>query len=117
VNNPMEARDEALVASNPVKNWRVVIEEARARGSFTEEERDRANEWFSCACGQLHPAIQRHHVTSLDGDEGEPCDAPLSSLGYDFAYKVRLNQFSDALMTLNAIEAREAELLAELGVK
>lgn len=85
-------------------NWFDRIEAARERGHFTDEDREKAEDWTTCACGEQDPCIAR-------SDQGDPVDRRLRSLGIHFAGFVGVDAYDDALLTLHRIEARAKELL------
>ncbi len=92
--------------------WWDVIDEAEARGSFTEDEKVRSGAWVTCACGKQDPRIPRR--TTWMGREGMPVDKELGGLGCRFCDNVHDDHFKAARNTLIAIEQRAAHLLAEL---
>lgn len=81
----------------------------------------RANNWFSCACGQLDERIERFkdcHIKSYG-----PADEKLQELGMHFMVNINIAFDSDSIdfeslreakQILIEIEQREAELLANL---
>ncbi len=86
--------------------------------AFTESQKDKAENWVTCACGKQDPRIPR------EGDDAgrknrlrvhadwEPEDAKLSRLGGYFADYVYSNRPQRALECLLAIEKRAAVVLA-----
>lgn len=83
--------------------WGRRIAAAERRGYFTNSMKDKAGNWFSCACGDMDKHIER---TSL----GAPLDPILLFAGQDFYYYVNHNEFVNAAGTLWAIEERSREL-------
>lgn len=79
---------------------------------FTEEDRNLANDWMTCSCGQLDARIPRN----LTDDEIEVCGVPLDDelyvLGMKFTNAVEHNEIDRAEVLYRKIQAR-AELLIE----
>lgn len=115
--SPLSDKGTQTVSEIPQpKNWRLRIEEARERDFFTQEDVRDARDWLSCACGRLDPRIPRYK-RSIHFIAGTPKDRSLRWRGMDFADAVRFNEPDRAEVLLNKIEAREAELLAELTAR
>ena len=104
-------------------NWFERIAAAQERGYFTALDKDLANDWVTCACGEQDPQIPRYKVHTLAPRPGristcsrraEPVDQPLFELGLAFAEHVEANDFTMASEVLAAIEQRAAEVLKEL---
>lgn len=91
-------------------SWHERIAAARERGRFTEDDRELADSWVDCACGEQSDDIPRNQFT------GEPKDLLLVKLGRLFQATVSDNYFDEAEYVLENIEARSASLLAEMGV-
>lgn len=74
----------------------------------SEELRDRAARWTTCACGNLCDRIPRDR-------HGRPVDDELQELGYRFGWHVCDGEWDSAIELLCKIEQRSAEVLAELN--
>lgn len=85
-------------------SWGRRIIRAEARGAFTGDAKEDANNWTTCACGKQDPRL-------LGGMARRPMDYDLRQLGYDFGYQVRNDNFLGAARTLIAIEDRAGFLL------
>lgn len=83
-------------------NWLTTIREARQRGYFRDDAREKARDWFSCACSRLDVP---------KGYMGRPHDSVLAELGLDFTRAVKENKFDYAESLLMRIEQREHEVL------
>lgn len=88
-------------------NWYQRIDAAEKRGGFTANDRRKAGEWTTCACGRQDKGIPRF-------SDGEPMDDALVVLGLDFHLHVVRDRPALARTTLAAIEKRAAEVLAEV---
>lgn len=64
--------------------------------------------WTTCACGAQCAVIPRHK-------NGKPKDMELTRLGSNFYAHIRFGEWKSARATLRAIEARSAQLIAELS--
>ena len=84
--------------------WDLRIRAAEARGSFTEDDRRRATDWVTCACGQQDPRIPRY-------ESGGPVDEQLDTFGLDFAMAVRADNMAGARSLLAKIESRARAVL------
>lgn len=73
-----------------------------------------AREWVTCACGNLCAVIPRGKVY---GWHDAPLDVDLRRLGLRFHDYVVSGNWPASRKTLAAIEARSAELLAEIQGK
>jgi hypothetical protein len=89
--------------------WWEAIRAARAAGTFTSENIERALNWTTCACGQQDERIRKHTGYS----DGRPEDGLLMGLGSAFYGAVVRHEPSRAARILGRIERRAAELLAE----
>lgn len=89
--------------------WEERIERARVSGSFTEQDREDAAVWVTCACGEQTSLIRRRAT-------GEPLDVTLAMLGCDFSNAVASNSLDRAERILRSIEIRAASVIAEQGV-
>lgn len=110
------------VRSKTKKKWFRIIQAARKRGRFTDNQRVYAAQWTTCACGEQDPRIPRLVPGSdayRNADDGPwcPVDWRLRSLGLEFATQVENNQFNAALNTLRMIEERSAYLIKEYEVR
>jgi hypothetical protein len=88
--------------------WGRIIIIAAFVNYFNADDKDKANGWFSCACGNLDGHIEKN-------DDGAPEDAVLLSLGLRFS-DIVLREPCDAYgaaETLVAIEKRSIELLSK----
>lgn len=87
-------------------NWRTALENPPEKDSLDHDElKHLASQWPSCACGMASPLIPRF-------PSGCPQDYRMRNLGECFSCYVNFAHWSQALATLDDIEAREAELLA-----
>jgi hypothetical protein len=100
-----------------MKTWRERIVEARARGRFTDEDKDDGCSWLTCAVGEQHtrmPALRLLVPCPESMVSGyAPSDNELSSLGdgkTGFNDAVYLDDFDRAERLLDAIEDRALEL-------
>lgn len=64
-----------------------------------------AEQWPTCACGELCEALPRDC-------SGAPVDYPLKVLGGNFYTEIKEGQWVEALATFHEIESRTAEILA-----
>lgn len=71
-----------------------------------------AYSWTTCACGNQCSIIPRHTEAHL---AGAPKDDILRGHGSHFAYHIVRGIWPAARATLRAIEARSAQLIAELS--
>jgi hypothetical protein len=83
---------------------------------YFDEANSLADNWVTCACGQLCKVLPR-------GSGNHPMDEELYNLGMDFAYEIdnlrdsRVNKDKlKALETLNKIEARTTLLLEQMKI-
>jgi hypothetical protein len=83
---------------------------------YFDEANSLANNWVTCACGQLCKVLPR-------GSGNCPADDELYDLGMDFAHEIEnlrdTRQDEDrltALETLNKIEARTTLLLQQMKI-
>ncbi|MEE8364181.1 MAG: hypothetical protein V3R76_00200 [Gammaproteobacteria bacterium] len=83
--------------------WGKIILRAAQRGGFTERDKERSQEWPTCACGMLSVGIARD-------EDGRPYDSDLALAGGAFAQAVCLNRFVGAARSLCEIEARAAQV-------
>jgi len=90
-------------------NWHKRIDAAEKRGRFTEDDKHRADNWVTCACGEQDKRIPRFM--------GEPTDEGLQHLGYQFSGAIGATDFGKARTTLARIERRAAKVLAGLEEK
>lgn len=90
--------------------WHDAIRIARENGSFTKEDRIKANSWVDCACGKQDPRIPRFEAPLYQA----PKDTELREYGEDFGEAVSLNNFRLAEKALILIEKRSAEIIAGL---
>ena len=88
--------------------WQRRINLARKRGHFTKWDRTKAADWVTCACGKQDPEIPRDAYMV-------PVDPALRALGLRFYDSVIGYSFDAAEETLKAIDARAAEVLAEVA--
>lgn len=72
-----------------------------------EEMTNKAADLVTCACGNQCSALPRLI-------HGVPKDARLSDLGLDFSFEIEAANWPAARATLAKIEARSAELLADM---
>ena len=68
---------------------------------------NRADSWVTCACGNQCDLLPRSKF-------GEPDDPELHSLGIAFADQIHNQEWDAAKLVLADIEARSAELIAEI---
>lgn len=91
-------------------NWLTWLEDACAHEPSmddAEEASHRAQEWPTCACGQLCKDIPRSPVNKC------PEDFRLQMLGLRFSGQVDECRWRPALKTFREIEARTLELLTD----
>ncbi len=67
--------------------------------------------WTTCAVGNQCSVIPRRLP------HGYPCDSILTDLGFQFNDLVELNLWNEAKEVLKKIEARSAQLIAEINAK
>lgn len=96
----------------PTPYWHDAIRIARENGSFTKEDRIKANSWVDCACGKQDPRIQR--FSPAHDDVGAPLDSELREYGFEFGDAVNLDDFNNAARLIILIEKRAAEIIAGL---
>jgi hypothetical protein len=92
-------------------NWKTTLEKAVKDLPSAQESRKLstlAREWPTCACGEVCAKLPRNPAN------GAPLDERLFDLGAEFALEVRFWNYEAALLTLQCIENRTAELLKEL---
>jgi len=92
--------------------WAKRIEAARAKGTFAPEDRELANDWVTCACGEQDSRIPRYNNTYFPS--GQPRDRELANHGFEFLVAVNHNKSDDAAKVLDKIEIRSAQILADL---
>lgn len=83
--------------------WGEQIIKAENKGRFTKEDRDKANGWTTCACGNITANIPRL-------ESGAPKDETLQHLGFEFWEAVENHYFVQAARILVRIEIRVAIL-------
>lgn len=91
-------------------DWNTFLDRAIAgKISFDEhyEAIKLARHWVSCACGNQCNIIPRNFM-------GCPLDTYLAIMGSRFYSRVSRSRFKEAKQTLSNIEARSAELIAEI---
>lgn len=86
--------------------WTEAIDAAEKRGGFTEEDKDNAREWPTCACGQQDERIPREEY-------GSPKDQQLAGDGVSFDQAVWFDDLDLAREVMGRIEARAAVVLAK----
>lgn len=94
----------------PPFDWNTFLDRAIAGEISFDEHNEAINlarHWVSCACGNQCDIIPRDRY-------GNPLDTWLSILGARFSYRVSRSYFKEAKQTLSNIEARSAELIAEI---
>lgn len=80
----------------------------------------KAKNWVTCACGTLCELIPRYNKSTMDGNfsstkkDGAPIDWPLRKLGISFYSHVENENWKAAKTTLDKIEKRSAQIIAEL---
>lgn len=72
------------------------------------EKRSMAQDWVTCACGNVCALIPRR-------SDGRPTDEDLYDLGCEFAFSIDHELFSHAKGILAKIESRSAFLLSQMG--
>lgn len=92
-------------------NWLVLLTDlanGTLKPTYTERTQiaDAAQDWPSCACGQLCSILPRT-------TEGAPKDQTLYSLGLDFYNEVEDGDYYAALRSFKAIEAHSTKLVKE----
>ncbi|QMV49820.1 MAG: hypothetical protein [Cryophage ML09] len=95
--------------NKPKFNWYMELDKtikAEPNHDKYEDLSKRANEWVTCACGQLCKALPRDM-------QGKPEDLKLFSMGLDFSHSIFAKHWYQALETLNKIESRTSQLLNE----
>ena len=96
--------------------WWHRIEQAEARGHFTQQDREDARQWTTCACGEQDERIPRRHLDTrmithpreMPSGIGYPLDDRLLMLGIVFPRYVSEDRFDEAREVLHRIE-RNAE--------
>lgn len=112
------SRPTGIGSGFPAKlTWIERIRAAEARGMFTQEDRNLAQSWVTCACGQQDPRIPRHKEAGDYISIGEPKDAELARLGMQFAGDVEDDEIDLARITLDLIEHRAREILKALHAR
>jgi hypothetical protein len=91
-------------------DWNAFLERA-IRCGIDQHEAARvealARGWVTCACGSQCSELERK-------SDGTPFDFNLRTNGQTFYHQIRNQSWSLAKITLNSIELRSAELLAEM---
>lgn len=101
----MRTAKDVLTKTNLHKtHWGKVIISAERKAGFLNEDRRKAEDWATCACGKQDKRIERN----LDG---VPKDYLLACLGMRFFDRVASADFYRAALTLIEIEKRAAELI------
>lgn len=99
----------------PVTDYRGLLTQARD-GTLSEQDHNRlwraCGPWSSCAVGCQDYRIVRKPLH--EWDECGPLDPELRRLGGSFPSCILQRDWEGALSTLNQIEARAAELVAEI---
>ena len=85
--------------------WGKAIVLAERVGRFTPEQKAEAEDWPSCAVGELDPGVTVNAMF-------EPADDRLRHLGQDFALDVRVDNYRGAARTLVSIKKRTTALVA-----
>ena len=92
------------------KTWRTRLAEAARRKRFTWADRDRADEWATCAVGEA----QQRYPTVIETDcYNGPVDPDLSKLGVVFDACVWKHDYRLASEHYRAIQRRVAQLRAQ----
>lgn len=90
-------------------DWWAALNDPPEAGSIEHGDLcDLSEEWVTCACGNQCDIIPRDNV-------GAPYDYRLDILGRNFHGCVKVANWQSAKATLSKIEARSAELIAEIG--
>lgn len=92
----------------PTRPWREIIDYARKRGFFTEQEKAWAGSWVTCACGEQDPRIPRSM-------SGEPLDSALCAAGTNFSIAVGDDNLVRAKYWLKRIERHATRVLREVS--
>lgn len=91
-----------------VTNWPALLDACILLGvGATDEMKDKASEWVTCACGNQCAALPR------DAD-GSPQDSILYDLGINFSDQVANDNLVKAKKTLERIEKRSTKLLKKV---
>jgi len=85
--------------------WWVAIDKAKKFG-FSDEEKDNAGSWITCACGKQDKRIPRKEL-------GSPNDRKLANLGIRFCDEVDSDNPFKAEKTLLRIEHCAAIVIAQ----
>jgi len=101
-----QAKDEIESAGLDDSFWGTIIIQAEQVGAFSEEAREMARSWQTCACGQQDPRL--HDKNSI------PLDLVHIKLGQAFSNAVEDDKFLEAALNLINIESRSIVLLAQL---
>ena len=89
-------------------DWNAFLENPPERRSLRHRRAtDLSGQWVTCACGNQCDIIPR-------SASGTPFDNELESLGFSFHALIDDGQWDLAKNTLNLIEKRSSELIAEL---
>lgn len=120
-----------------VENWHTVIDRVGKSELTNQQEiqfyENRAQDWITCACGNLCDAIPRYDLNSssylVPHYKGEPKDHDLKSLGCQFAEawcnfeedenrspSDNLKYAENMREILANIEKRSGEILLEMGI-
>ena len=98
--------------------WHERLDAIEARGFPTDEDKQLAENWVTCACGEQDPRIPRFAEDFEDlGYENAPKDALLRDLGLEFFIAIKLSIFNGtfkARRILAASEKRAAEVIADV---
>lgn len=108
-------RPYSVTQGKPYFDWHAFLAQEKHTKEELAEALNLARDWVTCACGNQCSVIPR--------SGGMPDDLELQNLGGDFVaaicgmeLRVKHNK-TEAIRTLAKIEARSAELLAEMGSK
>jgi hypothetical protein len=88
-------------------NWFDRIARAKHVGFFSDDDKNKADVWTTCACGEQDPKIPRLPGLLC------PLDFELRSLGTRLSRGVQSDAINDAGIVLQQIERRSGEILAK----
>lgn len=107
--SPCPLPSESVPPSVAPRSWWTRIDEAETRGAYTDDDKELAADYTTCACSHQDPRIPRGKEFNC------PLDNKLADLGLNFLEAVLWRTYDDARRVLSLIEKRSTEILYELG--